>query len=109
MRRQLELFSATIAATTNTQRMTFEEFHAANPHVYRELVKLARWYHQRGRNRLSMRALFEILRLRFIETENDGRFHLNNNFASSYSRLVMSQEADLSGLFELREKELRVA
>lgn len=103
MNRQLELFSGAIAPTVGCRRMTFEEFHKLNPHIYCELVKLARWYRDRGQRRLSMRALFEILRMRFIETRGGGKFRLNNNDTSRYARLLMEREPDLDGLFELRD------
>ena len=111
--RQLELFSGPIAATVarrdDQKPLEFGEFHEANPHVYRELVKLARWYVARGRSRLSMKALFEILRLRFVPCQGGGQFNLNNNHTAEYARLVMEREADLANVFELRVRKKSAA
>lgn len=86
-----------------TYREKFDKFHEENPHVYTELVNLARLAHERGRRKFGIKMLFEVVRWnRFIQT-NDPSFKLNNNHAPYYARLIMEQEADLAGLFNLRE------
>lgn len=84
----------------------FLAFHAANPDVYIELVALAREAHARGRRRLGMKMLWEVVRWkRFLRTTDNGAsvFKLNNNYHSRYARLIALREPDLAGLFELRE------
>lgn len=81
----------------------FERFHAANPHVYKELARLARQAVARGRTRVGIGMLWEVLRWYFwLETKGDVEFKLNNNYRSRYARLLMNQEPDLRGLFEVR-------
>jgi hypothetical protein len=79
----------------------FAAFHAANPHVYRNLVTLARDLHQDGR-RVGMKMLFEVLRWQHLRTTGDQGFTLNNDFSSRYARLIAEREADLADAFELR-------
>ena len=83
----------------------FEAFHAANPHVYRHLVRLARvWRERRGDERLGIGMLFEVLRWQLkVETrDGDSAWRLNNNYRSHYARLIMDREPDLAGVFETR-------
>jgi hypothetical protein len=84
----------------------FEEFHRDNPHVYAELVKLARRARGRGVERLGIKMLWEVLRWQLqIETYHPGQneFRLNNNFHSLYARLLMEENPELRDLFETRE------
>lgn len=83
--------------------LKFEKFHASNPHVYAELVRLARQAVAKGRTRFGMKALWEVMRWHFWLNTTDTDFRLNNNYSSRYARLIMQQEADLRGVFETRE------
>ncbi len=89
--------------SANVTADAFEAFHAANPHVYTELVKSARTYReQTGRQKCGMSLLFGRVRwVLSLRTEGDA-FKLNNNFAPFYSRLLMEREPDLAGMFDLR-------
>jgi len=84
----------------------FWQFHNANPHVYDELVRLARaWRKRRPNTRLGVGMLFEVLRWNVamaMETEGDD-FKLNNNYRSYYARLLMHRNPDLDGVFEIRK------
>ncbi len=80
----------------------FSAFHAANPHVYETLVRLAREAVRRGKERVGIKALWERMRWElWIETD-DPEFRLNNDFTSRFARLIMSREPDLAGVFETR-------
>jgi len=83
----------------------FRDFHARNPGVLRELVAMTRRAKERGRTKIGMGMLFEVLRWNRIveglpdETED---FKLNNNYRSRYARMVMHRYPDLDGMFDLR-------
>jgi hypothetical protein len=81
----------------------FAEFHAANPHVYDELVMLARRARRAGTTRLGIGMLFEVLRWRHALRTRGDDFKLNNNYRSRYARMLMDREPDLNGVFEIRE------
>jgi hypothetical protein len=82
----------------------FRRFHAENPHVYRELVRLARQARAAGAERLGMKQLFEVLRWEHqVRTSDWTGFRLNNNYTSYYARQIMDQEPDLRGVFETRQ------
>ena len=84
----------------------FEEFHAANPDVYRLLVRLAsQWVSQTGQRKLGMKALFERARWEIALSTNDPDFKLNNTYTAYYARLIMAQEPHLANLFDLRASE----
>lgn len=85
----------------------FAAYHEANPQVYRELVKLARRGVERGRKRLGISQLFEVLRWNTMMTTDDpDGFKLNNDYRAGYARLIMEREADLAGVFEMRRSRL---
>ena len=81
----------------------FQEFHFRNPQVYNELVRLARVALARGRKQIGIGWLWEVLRWNFMMAAPADDFKMNNNHRSRYARLIMSQEADLLGVFEIRE------
>ena len=93
------LASATIAEA-------FLAFHNANPHVYAQLVALARKARQRGATALGIGMLFEVVRWHaLLETTDEGQapFKLNNNYRALFARRIMAEESDLAGIFETRE------
>ena len=94
----------TAAITTDSPiERAFWEFHAANPHVYDRLVHLTRDLMRRGRRKIGIGMLFEVLRWHHLSTVGDADgFKLNNNYRSYYARLIMSIEPDLDGIFEIR-------
>ncbi len=81
----------------------FRAFHAANPQVYTELVKLARHGVAQGNDRLGIRNLWEVMRwnLTVVVRSADG-FKLNDHYHSRYARLIMEREVGLAEVFELR-------
>lgn len=81
----------------------FEAFHKKYPQVYAKLVELARTAQMQGVTRYGIQSLFELLRWHYtVEIKLDEPFKLNNDFASRYARLIMQQEEDLEGFFEVR-------
>lgn len=86
-----------------TTAARFDDFHRANPDVYRTLVRLAReWVNSTGRTKVGIGALYEVARWQIAIATSDPDFKLNNNFRAFFSRLIMAQESDLAGLFDLR-------
>lgn len=87
----------------------FAAFHEANPHVYSELVTLARQLHARGYRRIGIELLFSVLRWRsMLRTTADAYgFKLNDHYTSRYARLIMTREPELAGLFALRSLRTR--
>lgn len=80
----------------------FCSFHAANPHVYRELRSMALSIRRRGATRYGIAGLFEVLRYRYsLQTSGDD-YKLNNDFRALYARLLMRHEPELDGFFETR-------
>jgi hypothetical protein len=89
-----------------THAEAFQRFHAENPHVYERLKRLAFRLKVRGVERYGMKALWEVLRYEeaVATTAPVGSYRLNNNFTARYARLLMDEEPDLEGFFELRER-----
>jgi hypothetical protein len=85
--------------------LEFKEFHLVHPEVYNELVKLARTWQANGTAKLGIATLFEVLRWNsHLNPQRDSGYKLNNNYRALYARLIMEQEPDLNGLFEIRER-----
>ena len=62
-----------------TTEQRFWEFHEANPHVYLELVRLARRAKDHGKKRIGVKMIWEVMRWNLtIETHGDPEFKLNN-------------------------------
>ena len=80
----------------------FAAFHACNPHVYDELVALARRLRARGIDRYGIAGLFEVLRYDYTLRTGGEPFKLNNSYRAYYARMIMANESELAGLFELR-------
>ena len=83
----------------------FEAFHEANPWVFSALVGMTRELVSRGRRRVGMKMLFEVLRWQYYRDTDDpsSDFKLNNNYHSRYARLIGQTYPELAGVFELRE------
>lgn len=85
--------------------LAFAEFHTANPDVYNTLVEMTRELKQKGHTKVGIGMLFEVMRwqhMRAWEKDEMG-FKLNHNFRSYYARLIMADEPDLDGIFEIRQ------
>jgi hypothetical protein len=93
-------------AGKRTIQERFTEFHELNPHVYRHLVRLTRETLGGHKLKIGIAMLFEVLRWQYtINTRSVDGFKLNNDFRALYARLIMLQEPDLTGVFELRAAE----
>lgn len=81
----------------------FRAFHKANPHVYRELLRLAR-IARRNRKKVGIRMLWEVMRwnLTIVTHDDFSNFKLNDHYHSRYARLL-NREPELLGVFELRQ------
>ena len=81
----------------------FVAFHPTYPGVYVTLVDLAFQWKDSGHDRVGIGMLFELIRwnqgIRGTESE---QFRLNNNLRSRYARLIMANNPDLAGFFEVR-------
>jgi hypothetical protein len=84
----------------------FEQFHEDNPDVYRVLVRLAReWIARHGTRHLGIGQITEVARWEISMATSDPDFKLNNNYRAFYARLIMVENPDLAGVFDLRFSE----
>ncbi len=84
-------------------QMRFNQFHETNPHVYREIIELARRAKNMGYQRWSMNGVFEVMRWNKALRTKGESWKLNNSFRALYARMVMDEILDLEGFFEIRE------
>lgn len=80
----------------------FADYHAENPQVYRALLMLARGALAHGKRRIGIGALWERARWDLWLDSTEQAPKLNNDYRSRYARLLMAQEPDLAGVFEVR-------
>jgi hypothetical protein len=86
-----------------TAQEKFLAFHEANPRVYEAFVRLARmWVASTRGRKIGIGALTERVRWELSLATTGDEFKINNNHRSFYARLLMVQEPDLAGIFELR-------
>jgi hypothetical protein len=82
----------------------FETFHENHPEVYSHLVSLARQWKSATRNTIGIKTLYERLRWEYgIQGKDQYGFKLNNNYTAYYARLIMENNPELAGMFELRK------
>ena len=81
----------------------FLAFHEHNPRVFIELEKLALEAKRRGRKRIGIKMLWEVMRWNLTVATNDSSFKLNNNYPSRYARLLVQKHPDLGGMIQMRE------
>lgn len=84
----------------------FGEFNRKNPHVYRELERLALvLWNTRQPPRIGVKMLWETMRYNIaLKTDSTDEFKLNNNFHALYARLLVFRNPVLKGVVELRER-----
>lgn len=88
----------------------FEEFHKANPHIYREIERYTLRLYRRdmerfGRvKRFGISPIIEALRYdhRLRTTSDD--FKINNNYRALYVRMLIRHHPKLEPMFERRER-----
>jgi hypothetical protein len=81
----------------------FAQHRRAHPEVYEELRRLALEARRRGRTRMGIAALFEVLRWERSGIGHDaGDFKLNQNLRALYARHLMETVPELRGFFETR-------
>ena len=97
---QQSRFTFTIDPVTQS---AFDRYHRENPQVYAKLRQYALEAKAAGRTHVGIKMLYERVRW-FSTVESKAEpFKLNNNWHSFYARLLMAQEPELAGLFELRK------
>lgn len=82
----------------------FERFHELNPQVFIALESMTRELTNRGRKRIGIKMLFEVLRWNYYMETSDPNsdFKINNNYAPYYSRLLIEKNPEWANVFELR-------
>lgn len=83
----------------------FCNFHSRNPEVYESLVSLSREWRSYGGGKWSIWAAFNALRwehMRAHKKDPNEVYKFSNDYFAYYSRLIMAENSDLAGIFELR-------
>jgi hypothetical protein len=87
-----------------TIQQAFEAFHAANPWVYRAFERLTGDWIERGRTRIGIGMLTEVIRWQYgRQTVSADGFKINNNFRSRYVRRLIEDHPSWADAFETRE------
>ena len=81
-----------------------ERFHELNPQVFNAFESMSRELTNRGRKRIGIKMLFEVLRWNYYMETSDPNsdFKINNNYAPYYSRLLIDKHPEWADVFELR-------
>jgi hypothetical protein len=89
-------------AFEQTSSRGFADYHAANPHVYAAMRRFALEAKHAGRKHLGIGAVTERVRWETMVEGRGDSFKVNNNWRAFYARLLMEQEPELRGFFEVR-------
>jgi hypothetical protein len=83
----------------------FELFHKLNPHIYHQLIAMARRLKAVGHKKIGIGMLWETLRWQHYTTTTDPNscYALNDHYRSRYARLIQQGEIDLANIFEIRK------
>lgn len=85
----------------------FRRFHSKHPEVYLELRDVCRTWRRNGGQHWSVDAAYHVLRFQRRLAglpDDDEIYRLNNNYTALYARLLMDNEPELAGLFEIRQR-----
>jgi hypothetical protein len=80
----------------------FVEYHAKNPEIFEKFKEFAWIIKDSGKQHYGAKALLERIGWH-MEFEKKSEFKINNNFASAYARLLISEDKSFDGFFELRK------
>lgn len=84
----------------------FEAFHAENPHIYTLLVRFSNeWRTLRGAEKISIAMVVERARWDLAVVTRSTDYKIANAHRAFYARLIMWQEENLRGLFNMAESE----
>ena len=91
-------------STPITPADKFEEYHRLNPQVANALEQMAYDLIKRGRRKIGIKMLMEVLRWNYqMKTEDpNSDFKINNNYAPYYARLLIRRNPQWKDVFELR-------
>ena len=92
---------------------SFWKFHKKHPGVYEVLVRLARqWRERRGtKAKIGIGALYERARwevaIQSLVTQDPPK--LSNNHRAYYARLILAENPDLAGIFQLKRQRIQAS
>lgn len=89
-----------------TIEQRFAAFHHANPHVFEEMLRLARERLDAGATRIGTKSLYEQCR-ESLRVKKIGTYALNNDYTAPLARLLIEAEPRLDGVIELRRRKAR--
>lgn len=103
---QLELLLTPLVEPVYDPNLSIDDrfaiFHAANPHVAEDLEALAAFKIDRGHKRISVKALYEVLRHEVDLRTVGEHYKLNNDFTRPYSRLLVARHPAWTEFIETR-------
>ena len=97
----MNIRSVPMSATSKKQRgEKFKEFHKANPHIFKLLVKYAREIKEAGVKKIGISLLIERVRWHgHVKSKSKDGYKISNNHRAFYSRKLMRKYPEFEGLF----------
>lgn len=81
----------------------FWAFHKENPQVFTKLEELALQAFTRGRKKIGIGMIFEVLRWNSHMSTTGDNYKLNNSYRSRYVRILIDKHPEYKDLFETRK------
>lgn len=115
---QLDMFGARYPGVVKTESMKradarakltlqerFDAFHRYNPHVLERMLVLAGQRLTQGEKYISVKALWEELRVSL--STNGNEYRLNNSFTAFYARALIAIAPHFAGVIETRKRKAK--
>lgn len=81
----------------------FWAFHKENPQVFQKLEELTKQAYDRGRKKIGIGMIFEVLRWNSFMATTGDPYKLNNSYRSRYVRILIDKHPEYANLFETRK------
>jgi len=87
-------------------KLTFEQYDAQNPSVWRMFKQFAFDVICAGHRRFSADSILHRIRWETSIATKDVRFKINNNFSADYARKFMREYPQFGNFFEIRKRHI---
>lgn len=85
------------------QNDSFKQYHKKYPKIYSKFVELTFKTREKGFEKFSARAVFQVMRWVTAGEKKEDGFKFNNNFTPFYVRLLEHEHPEFIGFFEKRK------
>jgi hypothetical protein len=98
------VLTASAAVRPGSVTTSFAEYHAANPHIYREFETRALALLAAGATRIAVAKIREEIRADMAVRTLSAEYKLSNTFTPDYARMLVANNPALAKVIELKSR-----